>query len=274
MKKIMYVVQALMLMSLLFASSYTILAPPPGIVDIAVTSVTPSTNAVSQGQILDINVTIENQGDNTAPAFDVTVYAGVIKIGDYQVKGAERPSPGEVLLIVFEWDTTAFPIGDFTISANATHLSGETDTADNTYVDGIVTVTIYDVAVTDVTTNINYVFVGQPVTITVWVANEGMVEASFNLTAYYDNMAIGTIEVIDLPRDTTTTRGFNWFTSKVAPGAYTIKANATTVPFELETDDNTKIDGTVTVMFREELTVGGGAGGGSFKVWVKVEDPY
>ena len=43
--------------------------------------------------------------------------------------------------MIFSWNTTDVPGGYYTISANATIVPGETDTADNNFIDGTITVT-------------------------------------------------------------------------------------------------------------------------------------
>jgi hypothetical protein len=47
---------------------------------------------------------------------------------------------GSQTTLTLTWNTTGFAKGNYTISANATIVSGETDTADNIYIDGTVRV--------------------------------------------------------------------------------------------------------------------------------------
>jgi outer membrane protein assembly factor BamB len=49
---------------------------------------------------------------------------------------------GDSTTLTFNWNTTGFAKGNYTISAYATLVPGETDTADNNYTDGIVRVVI------------------------------------------------------------------------------------------------------------------------------------
>jgi uncharacterized protein (DUF2141 family) len=46
--------------------------------------------------------------------------------------------PGSTLDLTFSWDTTGVPYGTYTLKAEASIVPGETDTADNTLVDGSV----------------------------------------------------------------------------------------------------------------------------------------
>jgi hypothetical protein len=254
MRRRMFVVIALMLLFAVFPSSYT--AKPVTVVDIAVISVTPSTNTAVQGQVLEINVTTENQGNVALSGFNVTAYANTNKIGEHYVKPNEKLSEGEVLSIIFEWNTTGYAAGGYTISANADVLPDEIDTADNTYTDGVVTINVHDVAITSVKPRPTSVFKGALVGIEVVVENEGTLSENFEVTAYYDNKRIDST-TLTMPSGASWTVYLIWFTGTVTPGTYTIKANASTVPGETDTVDNTKIDGTVTV-----TSPPGGATGG------------
>ena len=114
------------------------LAPPTYIHDIAVTNVVPSKTVVGQGYSLNINVTATNQGDYTE-TFDVTVYANTTII---ETKEVTLTNGVSTTLTFFIWNTTGLAKGNYTISAYAWPVPGETDLDDNTLTDGIVTVTI------------------------------------------------------------------------------------------------------------------------------------
>jgi len=108
-----------------------------GISDIAITNVTPSKTIVGQGYTMKINVTVENQGDTTE-TFNVTAYANTTFI---QTKTNTLPS-GNSTTITLTWDTTSVAKGNYTITAYAEPVLGETDTLDNTFIDGTVYVGI------------------------------------------------------------------------------------------------------------------------------------
>jgi hypothetical protein len=84
-----------------------------------------------------INVTLANQGDFTE-TFNVTVYANTTAI---QTKTLTLTSLNSTT-ITFTWNTTGFAKGNYTISAYAWPVPGETDSADNTFIDGSVRVCI------------------------------------------------------------------------------------------------------------------------------------
>ena len=99
--------------------------------DIAVMGVHPMKTIVGQGYTTNINVTIANQGDYTE-TFNVTLYANTAAIQTRQVTLANKAST----ILTFTWNTTGFVKGNYTVSAYAWPVPGETDTTDNTFVDG------------------------------------------------------------------------------------------------------------------------------------------
>jgi hypothetical protein len=105
--------------------------------NIAVTNVTASKNIVGQGYSLNINLTVANQG-SYAEAFNVTVYANTTMIETKEVALASRNTTNTI----FTWNTTGFAKGNYTLSAYATPVPGEINTADNMLSDGWVFVSI------------------------------------------------------------------------------------------------------------------------------------
>ena len=108
--------------------------------DVAVADVKPSTTSVMLGDPVSIDVTVDNEGYFTE-TFDVTTYwnIGALRgeIGTKTVtnlEGGTSTTPPS-----FTWDTTGICTGTYTISAEAS-LEGETDPADNTFINGEVTV--------------------------------------------------------------------------------------------------------------------------------------
>ena len=106
----------------------------------------------------------------------------------------------------------------------------------------------HDVAITSVAALPSKVLKGLPVTVTVTAVNLGDFPEDFSVTAYYDGNAIGTQPVNSLLPSASTVLTFNWDTTGVLPATYTIKANATIVPFESNTANNEKVDDTVKIM--------------------------
>jgi len=91
------------------------------------------------GESFSVNITalIKNQGDFAEP-FNVTVYANTTPIATQTI----TLTSGNSTTVTFTWNTCGFAKGNYTISAFAEPVLGETDTADNTYPDGWVKVTV------------------------------------------------------------------------------------------------------------------------------------
>jgi len=105
--------------------------------DIAVLSVNPLKTVVGQGYTMNINVTVANQGDYTE-TFNITIYANTNPIETKQI----TLTKGASTTITYTWNTAGFIKGNYTLWAYAWSVQGETDTADNTFVDGWVVVAL------------------------------------------------------------------------------------------------------------------------------------
>jgi len=114
--------------------------------DVAVVSVTPSLTKVYAGGVVNVTVTVRNEGRETE-TFNVTAYADedVAVIGDeviIRIQTVTELAPSNQTTLTFTWNTTGVTPGNYTISAQASIVPAETDTNDNTYTDGWVVVRI------------------------------------------------------------------------------------------------------------------------------------
>ncbi len=116
-----------------------VITSPIGIHDVAVTNVTNSKSGcvpmptVGRNLTATVNVTVANQG-NFTETVNVTAYANTTSVASQNV----TLSSGNSTTIIFTWNTTGFAYGNYTISAYAQPVSGETDTGDNALTDGVV----------------------------------------------------------------------------------------------------------------------------------------
>ncbi|MGD0978461.1 MAG: NosD domain-containing protein [Candidatus Bathyarchaeia archaeon] len=106
--------------------------------DVAVTSVVPAKTIIAGGFSGNVTVTVANFGQN-AETFNVTAYANPVMIGTQLVVNLSQASTTTLTLT---WNTTAPVLGNYTLSAYAWPVSGETYTADNNVTGGAVQVTI------------------------------------------------------------------------------------------------------------------------------------
>lgn len=104
--------------------------------DIAILNVVPSASLVYKGSDISISVLVKNNGDTTE-SFNLIVYYDntIINVMSVEILDAGAPRT-----LVFNWNTNEVSRGNYTISAHATPVQGETHTDDNTYVDGYVLV--------------------------------------------------------------------------------------------------------------------------------------
>jgi streptogramin lyase len=111
--------------------------------DVAVTSVASSKDGclpmptVGQGFNAKLNVTVANEGGYTE-TFNTTAYATATIIGSENVT---LPA-GNSTTVTFTWNTTGLAYGNYTLSAYAWPVPGETNTANNNFTGGTVKVTI------------------------------------------------------------------------------------------------------------------------------------
>jgi PKD repeat protein len=216
--------------------------------DVAVTNVVPASSWIYQGFIDNVNVTVANLG-NLTETFSVSAWYNSTIIGTMPVNNLPH---GAQTTVDIAWNTTGVPQGNYTITGTASLVPYESyfNTTNNVYVDGTVQVLalIHDVAITDVTPTLSWAYVNLTVPINVTASNLGNVSESFSVTAYDNGSAISTIPVTNLANGTSTVLTFNWNTSGLAEGKYTISANASTVPFEYNTANNYLADGDVQIL--------------------------
>jgi len=204
--------------------------------DIAVTGITMYPTSIEAGHTVYINVTVENQGD-TAETFNLTVYYDEHVIEERLIKDLEAKNS---TILEFIWNTPSdLAAGDYTIKAVASFVPKEADTADNTYIDGKVSIPEHDIAVISITANPTEVTVGQTVSIDVTVKNKGDFIETFDVAVYYDSTFLASKSVTGLEPNKTQNLNFVWDTSGVPAFGYKIKAVAGPVNEEIKTGDNT-----------------------------------
>jgi hypothetical protein len=106
--------------------------------DIAVTSFTFPKTAVGQNYLLSFNVTVTNY-ERVSLTFNVTVYANTTAIGLFQNVTASADSSA---VINVNWNTVGFSRGNYTMTAFASPVQYEQNTANNNLTDGPIQVTI------------------------------------------------------------------------------------------------------------------------------------
>jgi hypothetical protein len=217
--------------------------------DVAVINVIPSTHYVFIDAVVNISVTVKNLG-LFSESFNVMLLVNSTVAGTLHVTNLEA---GTQQTLMFTWDTHGFDQGIYTLSALADQVQDETNTGNNLYTDGVVELKaqptqptlFHDVAVVGLTPSSTLAFTGATLDMTVIVVNKGNYTESFNVTAYYGSVAIGTVEVSNLDPSGTNSLVFHWNTQNIAEGNYTLSASASAVPEEVDLANNGYTDGTV-----------------------------
>jgi len=111
---------------------------------------------------------------------------------------------------------------------------------------------IHDIAVTNVKP-FKTVVASFSTKINVTIENKGDYVEVFDVTVYYNSIAIETRTVKDLLPGTNSALTFIWNTTEVAKGNYTISANITVLPHEIDVLNNIYIDGIVLVAMLGDL---------------------
>jgi parallel beta-helix repeat protein len=117
--------------------NYPLMKPHPWAShDIGVTALISSKTVVGQGYSVSINGMLFNYGNETEN-LDIIVYANTTILTTFTSIALTGKN---YAIITFTWNTSGFVKGNYTIWAYASPVEGETDTTDNTFVDGFVIV--------------------------------------------------------------------------------------------------------------------------------------
>ncbi|TET21054.1 hypothetical protein E3J74_00670 [Candidatus Bathyarchaeota archaeon] len=139
----------------------------------------------------------------------------------------------------FSWNTLGYDNATYVIFANATILTGETDTTDNTWFDD----TVYlgpDVMASGITyISKTTVYPGEIITIRVKAMNQGAETESFDVKLYANTTLIDTWTVTDLATGIGKSHTFTWNTTGFPRGDYQIREEITRLLGETDTADNT-----------------------------------
>lgn len=155
------------------------------------------------------------------------------------------PTPTTMVTIYFQVES----YGSTVLDLHDTEIVNESDEEISHEVgDGFFATLTRDVAILHVEASCNITYPGRTVNITVVAANVGDITETFNVTAYYDENEIETQTIIDLAPSQNVTLIFIWDTTGLQPcNNYTIKAEASQVPYELDVENNIYVDGFVKI---------------------------
>jgi hypothetical protein len=160
-------------------------------------------------------------------------------------------SPTALVTLLFHVDA----MGSTPLDLHDTKLSDPTgEPIYHEAYDGFFLTAIRDVAVVNVVPSPTDLYERRTVNISVTVGNEGDIAETFDVTVYFDDTLIGTITVTDLGSKENTTIIINWDTEGVpACHTYTIRAEASPVPYEIDSANNFFTDGSVRIRILGDL---------------------
>jgi hypothetical protein len=203
--------------------------------DVSITDISMLPTAVFPGQTVSINITANDVGA-FSETFNVTAFVNSEAIG----QRTATLNPGYSTVSPFTWDTTGYGKGEYTVSATASTVPGETDTANNNMT-ASQTVAIltpgHDIAVTNVRPSKTVVGQGFCMFINITVSNFGRYSETFNTTTSANDTVIYTNSVA-LASGFNALQSFVWNVSGFSIGNYIIKSYAEPVGGETNTTDN------------------------------------
>jgi len=216
----------------------------PLVHDVAVLELTVSPSTVDSPTPISIKVKIGNQGSYNE-TFKLSVTYDSTEIFS---ENMIEMLPNSNRTFTHDWDTTGIR-GDFTITANASKVPGETNVLNNV-LSTPVEVLWHDVAVINIAADRTWVYQGHKATINVTVSNHGDYDETTKVTLYYNitaDQVVGT-QAIMLRKGESQKLTFVWDTTKVPYcHNYTMTATATIVPTESHPSDNLLEDGKIKV---------------------------
>lgn len=223
-------------------------------------------------------------GQNTAPVAILEVDAlDANKRGEVVFDASSSNDP-DAWLVSYHWDygdgTTEIyvrePMGIGNFTTKAVHVFRQNGTftvtmtvKDNDNETDVATTqatVLFDLAVLNVESPYILVMPGVPVAVDVTVANNGDFYEAFNVTAYYNDTLIERRLIAGMAPKTPQTLTYNWNTTGLELGEYTLKANVTILKEETNTTNNEYVDGSVTLASSNIVTFPLLVGGVTFHV--------
>ena len=111
---------------------------------------------------------------------------------------------------------------------------------------------LHDVAVLNTMPASSQAYIGDILEVSVAVWNRGDINESINIILYYNNSFASIKQINNLIAGAEYTLIFYWNTSSVTEGNYTLKALAVLIPYEANTEDNTKSSNTTSITSRPD----------------------
>jgi hypothetical protein len=249
------------------SASVAVLAP---VHDVAVTSIV-SQDVVNYPDTLGIQVDVTNEG-TFEETFEVSMTDTPPAGGMPGTWSSALPNPAPVTLpagastsLIFIWETASASEGDHVLTATASGVASETDTADNSQSKTVnVSLEVVDLAINSVTAPAS-VTEGSVADVLVEVENLGTVEMTVTVSVD-DTMDAGNLGTMSAPQEVTlagsalTTLTFTWDTTAASAGDHLLSSIFSPVGGDGDPNNNFNITvSTVLLAAPSNLTATAGA---------------
>jgi len=158
--------------------------------DIALRQVLPSQTQIQKGNVMNVTVVIENQGNSTETS-NITLNANATLISIVNV----CQNASTVESYIFVWNTTSYPAGNYTLTAIADQVPGETDTLDNTLTSDPVQVTFTEF---EATSYLSTVPVDRTLLVNITIAYVSNLTL-WQFTLYFENSILNCTDAVEGP---------------------------------------------------------------------------
>jgi len=192
--------------------------------------VSPESVTVEKDDILNVTVTVTNEGDYNE-SVTVSVWCanqtGRFNMSDLESAHLEID---ETKILMFSWNTTHFSRGTYHVSATVDGKEKD---------DGNVTIVVHDLAVSSLSANMTSVPRNETILISVSVVNLGaFLETDLVATVYANSTLIGENSTGALSPSSSWNSEFEWSTEGFAYGDYTVSGNVTVVVKDVNLTNN------------------------------------
>lgn len=226
--------------------------------DIAILNVVISKTDVVIGEVVQINITVKNEGTETE-TFNVTLYYNDTAL---QTKLITNLTSGMQVNMTFSWDTEGLDPGNYTIKVVAEAVPDEVDVADNVYATLIrLYRSIHDIAITSVTLSKSIVAANQFLYINVTIENRGSFNETFdiyvcldqNLTVAGDEIIIINQRIDLMPPLSHSILELSWNVTGIALGEYRLIVETSDIINDINVENNVYIYGIVIITIFGDL---------------------
>lgn len=169
----------------------------------------------------------------------------------------------EIIFNVKDFGSTTLHFASSTLTDNL----GNPITHDTS--DGFVHIFRRNIVVQSIGLPYDETYVGRLIPINVTVYNDGDITENFTVSLFYDTTLIAAQNVVNLASKDTVVLAYDWNISAVPASAapYTFKAEATILPHETNTTDNTLVGGTIKLKIVGDVDGDGVVDIGDLTAW-------